>query len=290
MFGALAGHGVLQYVMAEESVSPNGKDLAMARRRDAMLATLGRREHVVAGYEFLLRLSDRGVRSFHNVVDGLKTFSEVPYATPTGVEALIADVSHSRLRPHADLGTAARCARLRADNRLGLVAAEGDLLLFLRDAPDSVTLWQDGEQPIPAPHRIVFDRQLAFLGNTLLATSVEPGGLLPMDTYWRRVAPTDSLYVLRLGAYDANGHAVFAQMRDLGYLLHPASTWRDTAMMRERYRMVIPDDAPPGTYMLGMIVGRRSELDQVPCEPDDPVVRAQNDVVELGRFTIVPRR
>ena len=96
--------------------------------------------------------------------------------------------------------------------------------------------------------------------------------------------------MLRLAAYDASGHAVFAHMRDLGYLLHPASTWRDTTMMRERYSLVIPDDAPPGSYMLGMIVGRRSELDQVLCEPDDPVVRAQNDVVELGRFEVKPGR
>ncbi|MBI1797859.1 MAG: DUF2079 domain-containing protein [Candidatus Eisenbacteria bacterium] len=286
MFGALGGHGVLQLVGAEEAIAPGGFDRATTRYRDAMLATLGRRDQVVAGFEFLLRLADRDVRSFHNVVDGLKTFSQAPYASPTGITALIADVSHTRLRPHADPGTAARCARLRAENRLGLVAAAGDLMLFLRDAPDSVALWQDGEQPLPNPHRVVFDRQLAFLGNALLATSVAPGGLLPMDTYWRRVAPTDSLYVIRLAAYDASGHAVFAHMRDLGYMLHPASTWRDTTMMRERYALIVPDDAPPGTYMLGMTVGRRSDLDQVLSETDDPIIRAQNGVVELGRFTV----
>ena len=136
-------------------------------------------------------------------------------------------------------GTGARFSRFVSQNQLGLVGAAGDILLFLRTpgtSADSVTLWQDGEQPVPNAHRIVFDRQLAFLGNALLSARVERGGLLPMDTYWRRVAATDSLFVLRLGAYDASGHAVFAHMRDLGYLLHPAGTWRDTTMMRERRR------------------------------------------------------
>src|SRR5439155_2622337 len=132
----------LQFVAAEEAVAPSGEDRAMSRHRDAMVAALGARNHVMAGYEFLLRLADRDVRSFHNVVDGLKTFSDVPYTTPTGIDALIADVSHSRLRPHADVGTAARVARFVRENRLGLVGAAGDLLLFLRGAPDSVTLWQ----------------------------------------------------------------------------------------------------------------------------------------------------
>jgi hypothetical protein len=61
-------------------------------------------------------------------------------------------------------------------------------------------------------------------------------------------------------------------------------------MVRETWRMVVPDDARPGTYMLGMRVGRRDALDQVLCEPDDPKVRAQSNVVELGRFTIAARR
>jgi hypothetical protein len=73
-------------------------------------------------------------------------------------------------------------------------------------------------------------------------------------------------------------------------MLHPAGEWPDTTMVAETYRMVIPDDARPGTYMLGMRVGRRDALDQVLSDTDDPVVRSQNMVVELGRFTIVPRR
>ena len=290
MFGPLTGHGHLQMVVAEEAIAPTGRDRAMTRQRDRMLAELGARDSVVAGFEFLTRLATRrNVRSFHNTVGGFHTFSTKPYPMLDDVTGLIADVGHSRLRPYADPGTGARCRELLRRNHLGLVDVAGDLMLYLREAPDSVELWREGETAVPRPHRIVFDRQLAYLGDEYLSTTAAPGGLLPLRTFWRKVAPTDSLYVLQLTAYDAFGKSAFATMRYLGYMLHPAGDWPDTTMVRETYRMVIPDDAKPGTYMLGMRVGRRYELDQVLCEPDDPQVRAQNMVVELGFFTITAR-
>ena len=291
MFGPLWGHGTLQFVTAEEAIAPTGKDRALTRHRDRMVSEVGRRDRVVLGFEFLTRFaSRREVHSFHNIVGGLKTFSTEPYTPPAGVTALLADVSHSRLRVYADSGTADRVGRLLRDNHLGLADAAGDILLFLQNAPDRVRVWSEGERPVPIPQRVVFDRQLAFLGNELAASSVAPGGTLPVRTFWRRVASTDSLYVLQFTAFDARERPAFATMRYLGYMLHPPATWPDTTMVCEDWGMVIPDDARPGSYMLGMRVGRRSETDQVLCDTDDPRIRAQNMVVELGRFTVLPSR
>jgi len=246
---------------------------------------------VVAGFEFLSRLATRRhTRSFHNVVGGTHTFSTRPFPELSDVTALIADASHVRIRPYGDRGTARRLHGLIERNRLGLVAAAGDMFLFLRDAPDSVRWWHEGESPIANPQRVVFDRQLAYLGDQYLAGTVAAGGLLPIRTFWRKVAPTDSLYILQLTAYDANEKAAFSHMRYLGAMLHPAGEWPDTTMVAETYRLVVPDDARPGTYMLGMRVGRRDALDQVLCETDDPTVRAQSMVVELGRFTVTAPR
>jgi len=287
MFGPLTGHGRMQAVVAEEAVAPTGRDRALARERDRMMRELGARDSVVAGFEFLSRLAARrNVRSLHNTLGGFHTFSGLRYPVPEDVTALIADVSGPRIRPFADLGTSARLHELLERNRLGLVDAAGDNLLFLRDAPDSVSLWSQGERPVPAPHRVTFDGQLAYLGDELMATTVAPGGRLPLRTFWRKAAPTESLYVLQFTAFDAAGKSAFATMRYLGYMLHPAGDWPDTTMVYETYRMIVPDDAAPGTYMLGMRVGRRDQLDQVLCEPDDPQVRAQSNVVELGRFTM----
>ena len=291
MFGPVLGHGRWQMVGAEEAITPTGKDRALTRYRDAMVAPLARRDSLMVGFEFLTRFAHRrATRSVHNVVGGFHTFSTRAYPVPGDVSAVLADVSHSRLRPYADLGTAARLRELLTRNRLDLVAATGDVLLFVRDAGDSLRLWQEGEAPVEHPARVVFDRQLAYLGSAFATRTVAAGGLLPIHTFWRKVAPTDSLYVLQLTAYDVLQRPAFAHMRYLGYMLHPAGTWTDTTMVSESYRMVIPDDARPGTYMLGMRVGRRDQLDQVLCETDDPVIRSQNMVVELGTFTITEAR
>jgi len=290
MFGPLIGHRRWQRVVAEEAVTPSGKERALRRYRDSMIAAVGPRDSVLAGFEFLTRLaSRRHTRSFHNVVGGTHTFSPRPYPVPDDVTALIADVSHLRIRSYANRATDDRLRELVGRNRLGLVGAAGDLLLFLRDAPDSVRIWEVGEAPIANPNRVVFDRQLAYLGDEYLASTVEPGGLLPIRTCWRKVGPTDSLYILQLTAFDAGRAVAFSTMHYIGYMFHPAGEWPDTTMVTETWRMVVPDDAKPGTYMLGMRVGRRVGMDQVLCGTDHPRVRAQNNVVELGRFTIVPR-
>jgi uncharacterized membrane protein len=291
LFGPLTGHGRWQLVGAEEAIAPAGKDRALTRYRDPMVAALAGRDSIMAGFEFLGRFADRrNTRSLHNVVGGFHTFSTLPYPIPGDVSAVLADVSHSRLRPYGDRGTRARLVELMTRNRLALTAAAGDVLMFLRDAPDSLRVWEEGETAVPEPARVVFDRQLAFLGAGWTVRSVAPGGLLPIRTFWRRVAPTDSLYVLQLTAYDAMERAAFTHMRYLGYLLHPAGSWTDTTMVSESYRLVIPDDLRSGTYMLGMRVGRRDQLDQVLCDTDDAKIRAQNMVVELGRFTVVGGR
>jgi uncharacterized membrane protein len=288
MFGPLTGHARLQLL---EANAPSGQDRALTRERDAMMRMLGSRDSVVAGFEFLPRLAARPhTRSFHHTLGGVYTYSTRAYPPLSDANALIADVAHLRLRPFADSGSCGRMRGLIERNRMGLVAAAGDLLLYLRGAPDSVRLWQEGEAPIAGPQRVVFDRALAYLGDEIPDPAAAPGGRLSLRTFWRKVAPTDSLYVLQLTAYDAHDQPAFSQLRYLGYLLHPAGTWPDTTMVAETYRLVIPDDARPGTYMLGMRVGRRAGTDQVLCETDDPVIRAQSLVVELGRFTIQASR
>jgi uncharacterized membrane protein len=287
IFGPLTGRARMQLV---EANAPSGQERALARERDAMMRLLGRRDSVVAGFEFLSRLAARrNTRTFHHVIGGVYTYSTRPYPALDDVAAVIADLGHLRLKPFADRGTAERFRGLIERNRLGLVAASGDILLYLRDAPDSVSLWHEGESPIARPQRVVFDRQIAFLGDDLPDTTVAPGGRLPLRTFWRRVAPTDSLFMLQLSAYDAREQQVFSVIRHLGYMQHPAGAWPETTMVAETYRMVIPDDMKPGTYMLGMRVGRRDAHDQVLCETDDPRIKAQSYVVELGRFTVTPR-
>jgi hypothetical protein len=290
LYGPLIGSGRLQFVRSEERNLPTGLDRAMARERDRMLATIGDGA-VVSGFEMLARFAHRErAYSIHNVVSGVHTFSTRPYPVPEGIEAVIADMSHTRLRPFADSASSHRMRELVARNGLRLVDARGDLLLWRRAPADSVELFRAGRFGVEGLHRVVYDGQIAFLGGGATSRVAEPGGLLPIETYWRRVAPTDSLFLTQLVVVDARGRTVEDYMRYLGYLLHPAREWPETTTVRETYRMVLPDDLPPGSYALGMRVGRRKDLGQTVAEPDDPAVRAQGYLLDLGRFTVTKRR
>jgi len=75
-------------------------------------------------------------------------------------------------------------------------------------------------------------------------------------------------------------------MRYLGYMLYPAHDWPETTTVRENYRLMLPDDLRPGSYAVGMRVGRRMDLGQTIAEPDDPDVRAHGNLLDLGRFTV----
>jgi uncharacterized membrane protein len=290
LFGPLFGHGQFQLVRSEEKNSPGGYERVMARARDAMLARIGRDDGVVGGFEVLARLSPRHrVYSLHNVLSGEHTFSTRPFPELSGITAVIADMSHTRIRPFADSTTSRRLRELLRSNGLRLVDARGDLLLFRPAPADSVALFATGRFGVEALHRITYDRQLAFLGGGVTAPEAAAGGLLPIATYWQRVAPTDSLFLTEFVIVDAAGNTVVDHMRYLGYMLYPAHDWPETTTVRESYRMVLPDDLRPGTYAVGMRVGRRMDLGQTIAEPDDPDVRAHGNLLDLGRFT-VPRR
>ncbi|MBI5708837.1 MAG: DUF2079 domain-containing protein [Candidatus Eisenbacteria bacterium] len=291
MFGPLLGTGKLQLVRSEEKTAPTSLDRASARVADRMVAAVGRSGGIEAGFEFLLRFTGRSdVYSLHNVMQGKHTFSEKPYPVPTGIASALADMSHFRLRPYADAGTSRRLRELLRANRLGVVEEAGDLLRFARDARDTVDLVSVGTFTAARPRRIVFDRQLAFLGCDLADPVAHPGGLLPLATYWRRVTSTDSLFVVQLVVADAFGNAVLEHMRYLGYGFAPVADWPESVAVRENYRLILPDRMRPGNYTLGMRVGRRKDLGQKLSEADDPALRARGMFVELGRFEVRPGR
>jgi len=290
LYGPVFGHGMLQLARSEQHTFPTGQDRAVAAQRDRLLAEIPRQGPVVAGSEFLGRLAMRAhAYAFLNTVSGVYTYSTKPYPMPPEVTALIADVAAEPLQRFVDAGTSRRVRALLSRHDLVVAGAAGDNLSFRTGVIDTIGLMRVGEAPPREPRRIDFDGTLRFLGDDLLAGSATPGGLLPLRTAWRRIAPTDSIYWMQLAAYDDQGHAVFALTRPIGYLLAPVHDWPDTVMVREVYRLIVPDDCPSGTYMLGMRVGRYSQAGAVLADTDDPATRQRNMVVELGRFTVRPR-
>ncbi|MBI1795506.1 MAG: DUF2079 domain-containing protein [Candidatus Eisenbacteria bacterium] len=291
LYGVLLAQGWVPVQGPPERNVPDLHDRTLRPHRDRMIAAIPREGGVVAGFEFLARLARRPVvHSLHHVYAGYFTFSDRPYPVPEGIDAFIGDLGDARLTTYIRASTALRMRRLMEINRLRPVDAAGDLLLFERDARDTVDLFTVDPPPPRHQASITYDGQIALAGWSLQIPPAAPGGLLEIGTCWRRVETVDRQFMIQLVVMDASGHIVFGLFRHLGYLFYPASEWPRDRIVRETYRLPIPADLPPGTYALGMRIGWwREPLDVNLAIPDDAALAAGRQPLNLGTFTVAPR-
>jgi hypothetical protein len=294
LYGAVLQRGWIRVQPASESVWPDANERTQRPYRDRVVARVPREGGVVAAFEFLARLaSRRDIHSLHHIYTGYFTFSSQPYPVPRGIVTLLADVGDSRLAAYVRPSTPARLRELVAENRLRPAEAAGDLLLFLRDPPDTVELVRTAPPPPAVARRVLYDGQLALVGHALRDTVVEPGGLLTLETWWRRVAAVDRHFMMQLVVREElTDDSKFALIRHLGYLVYPAAAWPADTTLRETYRMPVSLRLPPGRYTLGLRLAWWSEGGPQTSglsRPDDPSVVENRLLVRLGGFTVVPR-
>lgn len=287
LYGPLVRVGGLDLPRRPEPIWPSTYDRARLRYRDRMVARVPREGGVVAAFQFLARLASRPVvHSMHHILTGFYTYSTRRYPVPEGIHAVLADIGDERLAHYINPGSPFRMRELMARNDLHPVDAAGDLVLYVRGAADTVELIRTAA-PGPAIARAVtYDGQLTFAGCTLPESGVAPGGLLPIETCWRRVAPADRHFMIQLVVQDAAGEAVFSVIRHLGYLLYPVAVWPADTLVRETYRLVVPLTLGPGEYSLSLRVAWWRQGPMQFSQPDDSTLAARGLRVPLGNFTV----
>ncbi len=290
LFGPVLGDGRVS--AAARPPEPNWPDEAartLKPYRDQMVARVPAQGGVVAGFEFLSRFAGRAnVHSVHHLMRGTYTFSNTPYPTPEGIQAVIADFAGSHLRDYVGKAKSARLLDFVRRNDLTAAASAGDLTLFLRHPDPPVSLMSTG-QLAREPRRIVFDGQLSFLGAAPRGDLPVPGGLLEFDTYWMPVAVVDRSYLVAFDIVDPSGQQKHRHVRHLGYGFWPAEWWPQGTAMSETYRLVVPRELPPGPYQLMMAVAWVQGTNAQPASTDDPVTRSHDGYVPLGTFQIKPK-
>lgn len=173
-FGPLLSSGRFFVIRPLGRHLPTGGERARARACDRMLARVPDRGGVVASLELLNRFTDRdSVYSLRQVTQPSSRYSTRARGIPTGISAMIADLSatSSAVGPE----TPFRLRELALLNRLVLVDAADDILLFLTEAPDTLGLVAPGACAAGHQRPLVFDDQLAFLGVGAMDSTVSPG-------------------------------------------------------------------------------------------------------------------
>jgi uncharacterized membrane protein len=253
LYGPLLYRGWIPFERTTETYWPTVVERTLRPYRDRMVARVPASGGVVTGFEFLPRLSSRrDVHSIHHLYTGFYTFSTLAYPMPAGVTAMLADVGDPLLAKYVKRDTPARLRELAEKNHLRPTDAAGDLLLFTRATGDTVDLIT---MPAPAPpvaRQVDFDGEVVLDGFALPRIPVVPGGLMPIETYWRRIGASPHLFAVQFVLTDANGAPAFSLVRHLGYLIYPPYTWPVEVPVRETYRLVVPADIAPGSYTLGV--------------------------------------
>jgi uncharacterized membrane protein len=253
LYGPLFSNGKFLLTPTRGRNLPTGAEVAAAHARDRVLAHMPKEGAVVAGFEFLPRLSRRdSVHSLHHVMNGVYTFSTRPYPMPTGVSVVVADVAAPGVLGIVKPGSLERLIAMLASNQLMPAAVGGDIVRFESTRVPVPLVTPGGCDTLVEP--IVFDGQLAWRGGAILDRSGRAGGSVRIATCWQRTGPSDRYHGMELSLVDAQGRVRQSRRRDLGYLVSPPVAWSPGILYREDHALLLDSDLPPATYTLRMKV------------------------------------
>lgn len=288
LFGPVVGQGVLVTHPPPQGKWPSGYDRAMAPYMRAMTARVPADANAASGFRFLARLAHRPVLyTLHLIYKGTYDLSDKPFPVPKDVGAVLVDTHDWRYMSFFRPDGGSRLRGFFEGNNLRVVDAAGDVVLLLRDGEPALDLCETGDFSPEVRRPVGYNRQVMFLGRDRFAGDVEPGGRLPLRTYWRRTGAVERIYSMQLLLLDGDGRVAFGHQRWIGYSFFPAHDWPYETTVRETFNLVVPNDVKPGNYVLCLRVveGRGSQMR--PAPPDDPEVRRQRGLIRLGPVTVV---
>ena len=129
-----------------------------------------------------------------------------------------------------------------------------------------------------------------------MSARVEPGGILPVRTYWRRLAPQAAspdaprIFLASYLLLDPRDAPASQTAAFLGSLANPVHLWPESLEVRTTYRLIVPEGLEPGRYTLALRLyewdGRRVAL----AECDDPEMAAHYMLCRLAKIEVAARR
>ena len=106
-------------------------------------------------------------------------------------------------------------------------------------------------EPDPLQHeqRVDFEGQLALLGWSLhTLPGVEPGDIISLTVVWQAQQPLATDYIAFAHLVDERGQGWAGDDHQPYEGLYPTSVWGAGEMVRDRFVLTVPADAPPGLY------------------------------------------
>jgi 4-amino-4-deoxy-L-arabinose transferase-like glycosyltransferase len=102
-----------------------------------------------------------------------------------------------------------------------------------------------------------------FLGYDL-APSAKRGSQLPLTLYWRAKQPTPVSYTVFVHLIDKNNHVWAQRDRPPVNGQRPTTSWVAGEVLVDRFRIPVPEDMPPGPYLLEIGMYDPATLERLP--------------------------
>jgi hypothetical protein len=109
------------------------------------------------------------------------------------------------------------------------------------------------------------------------AAAVEPGAAITVTLYWQPVQPLSQTYSSYLHLVNSAGQGVSQSDGQPGGVFYPSQDWQAGEILRDRRRLTVPADAPPGLYRL------RAGLYY---QPAPGAILGMGDGLELGPLVV----
>ncbi len=169
----------------------------------------------------------------------------------------------------------------RGWRRLLWVPALMALYLLVATAP----AWAGGRGSItPQQQDILLGDRIRLVGSYVPKTTVRPGEQVWFSLYWLALAPPQARYKVIVHMTDEGGNPVAVGDTEPGFFFTPTTRWEQGELMEDWYTVRVPEDLPPGRYLLLTGMYDLETVQNLPIQGGTQV----GGRVLVGEVTVVP--
>jgi 4-amino-4-deoxy-L-arabinose transferase-like glycosyltransferase len=136
------------------------------------------------------------------------------------------------------------------------------------------------------PLQVNLDDQISLIGYNSKSSRVAPGDRLIIQLYWKASGAASDDYMGFIHLLGPDGQLVTQDDHELGRGFYSAYLWQPDEIIREKYEMVLPQDAPRGDYTFRAGVYRFPSLERLVVRSSS--VPTQDNTITFGTVHVGP--
>jgi hypothetical protein len=126
--------------------------------------------------------------------------------------------------------------------------------------------------------------RVSLAGYDVPAGAWQPGDVVPLSLFWKQLTTLEEDYTVFVHLLDGSGEVVAQNDSAPAGGSRPTSGWNGGEEIVDRHGLLLPDDLPPGEYVLS--VGMYLPGTGVRLEMTDPAAEPPLDSITLGILAV----